>query len=79
MAVKVVDITAVAAKAEVPAIATVTAAAVAVVMEAAAEVVVVVVVVAVAATEEAARTVIVGRVATIPTCRANRVRSSAKG
>ena len=54
MAVKVVDITAVAAKAEVPAIATVTAAAVAVVMEAAAEVVVVVVVVAV---EDAAESI----------------------
>ncbi len=69
-----------AARAEVPAITTVTAAAVAVVM--AAEVVVeVVVVVAEAATEvEAeAKTAIVGRVATIPTCRANRVRSSAKG
>ena len=65
-----------AARAEVPAITTVTAAAVAVVMEAAEVVVVVVVVTEV---EAEAKTAIVGRVATIPTCRANRVRSSAKG
>lgn len=64
-----------AARAEVPAITTVTAAAVAVVMEAE------VVVAEEAATEAEAeaKTAIVGRVATIPTCRANRVRSLAKG